>query len=78
MNGFSWKEFIIQADKNLLRQAMVLAKKGQAQTKLDHPNEVVDAQRGDFTQLKLRLKKELQTRRVAILERRERIAIGQT
>ncbi len=76
MTAFSWEKFILQADKNLLRQAKVLAKKGQAQAKLDHPDEVRDANQGNYTKLTLRLKKELETKRTLIKERREMIAIG--
>ncbi len=78
MSAFSWEKLILQADKNILRQAKILAKKGQAQTKLDHPDEVRDANGGNYTKLIIRIKDELHKKRTAILERRERIAIGQT
>ncbi len=77
MTGFSWKKLIENADKNILRQAKVLAKKGQSQAKLDHPDEVRDANQGNYTKLTLRIKSELEKKRKAILERRERSAIGQ-
>jgi len=67
--AFSWEQAILNADKNLLRQAISQANKGTDQIKLDHPNEVVDAQRGDYTQLKLRLKKELQIKRNEVRKR---------
>ncbi len=74
--AFSWATFIIQADKNLLRQAMTKAKKGTAQTKLIHPDEVRDANQGDYTKLKLRLKKEHQEKREAYLARNEIVGEG--
>ncbi len=79
MGAFSWEKFILQADKNLLRQAKTLARKQDQQYKLDHPDEAKDAERTppDYTRLTLRIKKELQTKRSKILERRERIGIGQ-
>ncbi len=76
MTGFSWAKLIIQADKNILRQAKTLAKKGQAQYKLDHPDEVRDANQGNYTKFTLRIKTELEKKRKTINDRREIINRG--
>jgi len=78
MSAFSWSEQILVADRTLLRQAKTLAKNQDKQYKLDHPDESKDATRDDYTKLTLRIKQELQVKRKALKERRERIAIGQT
>jgi len=78
MAGFSWKQAILNADKNLMRQAITQATKGTQQAKLDHPDEVKDAQRGDYTKLKIRLTKELALKRIEILKRRTLLGNQQT
>ncbi len=77
MTGFSWSKLIEQADKNLLRQAKLIAKQGDSQERLEHQDEFRDANQGNYTKLTLRVKQELKIKRETLLERRERIAIGQ-
>ncbi len=78
MVGFSWEKAILNADKNLMRQAIIKATKGTQQAKLDHPDEVQDAQRGDYTKLKLRITKELAVKRLEVKKRRELLGNQQT
>ncbi len=77
MSAFSWNKAILKADAHILRQAKTQAKLGDEQTKLNHPDEVVEANRGEYTKLTKRIKEDLRIKRKLILERRERIAIGQ-
>ncbi len=78
MTGFSWKKAILRADANILRQAKTIAKKGTAQAKLDHPDEVRDANGGNYTKLTIRIKDEIEKKRRAIRQRRELLGNQQT
>ncbi len=78
MVGFSWKKAIIKADANILRQAKTVAKKGEQQAKLDHPDEVRDANQGNYTKLIIRIKDETAKHRKGVLARRELLGNQQT
>jgi len=76
--AFSWKQAILNADNNLMRQAKIQAKKGTNETKLKHPDEVRDANQGNYTKLTIRIKNELETKRRIVNERRKLLGNQQT
>ncbi len=78
MSAFSWKQVILLADAKILRQAKQIAKKGTQQAKLDHPDEVRDANGGNYTKLTIRIKDEIARKRKIVADRRELLGNQQT
>lgn len=74
MTGFSWAQQIAKAEKLKLRRERNLAKSGNTDFRLDHPDEYREAQDGKFIMLDKRVLLKLKKHVDREMTRRKKIA----
>ncbi len=71
--GFSWKQDKIDTVNMKIRRAMTMAKSATNPTfKLEHPDWVRDASKGDYTLLKKQVKEKVELRQHQAMDRRRK------